>query len=82
MTPKPDPDTRADAKQRVSDLKKTRDEIHENAEQAKRSADETMWEAIAKELDNKQLLQRDVVEATGFTRDHVLRRTKKYRNPE
>ena len=81
MAPKPDPNARSEAKQRVSELKQKRDQAHETADEAKRRADKMMWEAIAQELDAKQLLQRDVAEVTGFTRDHVLRRTKKYRIP-
>ncbi|MFE7056037.1 hypothetical protein ACFVAO_12565 [Streptomyces californicus] len=79
MPPKPDEATRAAAKARITDVKKTRDQAHEDAEQAKATADEAMWRAIAAELDAGQALQLDVVAATGFSRDHVLRRTKKYR---
>jgi hypothetical protein len=77
--PRPDKDTRAAAKARIAELKKTRDEAHAAAERAKEQADEVMWKAIAAELDQGQALQLDAVEATGFSRDHVLRRTKKYR---
>lgn len=77
--PRPDNDTRTAAKDRIAELKKTRDQKHEDAEKAKAAADEDMWKAIAAELDANTLLQADVCEATGFSRDHVLRRTKKYR---
>ncbi|MGI5444121.1 hypothetical protein ACQEV4_44300 [Streptomyces shenzhenensis] len=79
MSPRPDQDTRDAAKTRVADLKKTRDQAHEDAEKAKLAADEQMWQRIAAELDAGTLLQADVCEATGFSRDHVLRRTKQYR---
>ncbi|MYW70509.1 hypothetical protein GTY65_41665 [Streptomyces sp. SID8379] len=75
----PDKDTRAAATDRVAELKKVRDQAHADAENAKATADEAMWKAIAAELDAKTVLQRDVVEATGFSRDHVLRRTKPHR---
>jgi hypothetical protein len=76
---KPDEDTRTAAKDRITALKKVRDQAHEDAETAKAAADEVMWKDIAAELDAKTALQLDVVEATGFSRDHVLRRTKQYR---
>ncbi|MFF0838248.1 hypothetical protein ACFYWF_35690 [Streptomyces sp. NPDC003344] len=79
MSPRPSQETRDDAKQRVSALKKVRDQAHEDAEKAKAAADEQMWKDIAAELDAGTLLQADVCEATGFSRDHVLRRTKQYR---
>lgn len=77
--PKPTDEVRTLAKNRVTTLKAKRDKAHEEAEAAKAAADEEMWKAIADELERGQLLQRDVVEATGFSRDHVLRRTKPYR---
>jgi hypothetical protein len=80
--PKPDPEVRADAKNRVTELKKARDQTHTDAEKAKTDADEKMWKAIAAELDEGSLLQRDVAEVTGFSRDHVLRRTKAYRKQD
>nr|WP_011265214.1 hypothetical protein [Streptomyces sp. F11]AAX51319.1 unknown [Streptomyces sp. F11] len=79
MSPRPDADTRVDAIKRFQDLKQARDKAHEAAEQTKQAADEVMWQSIAAELDAGNALQADVVEATGFSRDHVLRRTKKYR---
>ncbi|MFE4265375.1 hypothetical protein [Streptomyces sp. NPDC056883] len=77
--PRPDEDTRTAAKARITEVKKVRDQAHEEAEKAKATADEAMWEAIAAELDQGDALQRDAVEATGFSRDHVLKRTKPYR---
>ncbi|MEV5440802.1 hypothetical protein AB0K80_33085 [Streptomyces sp. NPDC052682] len=82
MSPRPDQETRTAAKSRVAELKKTRDQAHEDAEKAKAAADESMWKDIAAELDAGNLLQLDVVEATGFSRDHVLRRTKPYRKQD
>ncbi|MBP5942592.1 hypothetical protein [Streptomyces acidiscabies] len=79
MSPRPTQETRNEAKQRVTALKKIRDQAHEDAEKAKAAADEQMWKDIAAEQDAGTLLQADVCEATGFSRDHVLRRTKKYR---
>ncbi|MFF9733695.1 hypothetical protein ACF1GX_30250 [Streptomyces albidoflavus] len=79
MTPRPDAQTRETAKARVAGLKQTRDQAHETADQAKVAADEAMWQAIAAELDAGTVLQRDVAETTGFSRDHILRRTKPYR---
>ncbi|MEU8718211.1 hypothetical protein [Streptomyces sp. NPDC048663] len=79
MSPRPDQETRTAAKARITGLKQTRDQAHEDAEKAKADADEAMWQSIAAELDAGTLLQADVCEATGFSRDHVLRRTKKYR---
>lgn len=79
MTPRPDQETRTAAKARIAALKAVRDQAHEDAEQAKATADEVMWRAIAAELDAGQALQLDVVAATEFSRDHILRRTKKYR---
>ncbi|MEV7595504.1 hypothetical protein AB0O42_35095 [Streptomyces sp. NPDC089922] len=79
MAAQPDQETRAAAMTRVTELKKVRDQAHEDAEKAKAAADEVMWKAIAAELDAGNALQRDVVEATDFSRDHVLRRTKPYR---
>ncbi|MCX4707193.1 hypothetical protein [Streptomyces sp. NBC_01373] len=79
MNPRPDKDTRDAATDRIAELKKIRDEAHEAAEKAKAEADEVMWKAIAAELDQGQALQLDAANATGFSRDHVLRRTKKYR---
>ncbi|MFD5428507.1 hypothetical protein [Streptomyces sp. NPDC127084] len=79
MNPRPDKETRAAAKERIAELKRVRDEAHAAADQAKEAADEVMWQAIAAELDQGQALQLDAVDATGFSRDHVLRRTKKYR---
>ncbi|MGW7268274.1 hypothetical protein [Streptomyces sp. NPDC054842] len=76
---KPTEEARTAAKARIADLKKVRDQAHEDAEKAKADADEAMWQDIAAELDAKSVLQLDVVEATGFSRDHVLKRTKKYR---
>lgn len=79
MTTRPNQETRDAAKARITQIKKDRDQAHETAEKAKAAADESMWKAIAAELDADQVLQLDVVEATGFSRDHVLRRTKQYR---
>lgn len=79
MSPRPDQETRTAAQARITGLKQTRDQAHEDAEKAKADADEAMWQSIAAELDAGTLLQADVCEATGFSRDHVLRRTKKYR---
>ncbi|MGP9023211.1 hypothetical protein ACT1U9_33005 (plasmid) [Streptomyces sp. BR1] len=76
---KPDEETRTAAKSRIAELKATRDKAHEEAEKAKTAADEAMWQDIAAELDAKTALQLDVVEVTGFSRDHVLKRTKPYR---
>lgn len=78
--PRPDQDTRTAAKARITELKKVRDQAHKVAEEAKATADEAMWQAIAAELDQGDALQLDAVEATGFSRDHVLKRTKPYRN--
>ncbi|MET8566071.1 hypothetical protein ABZV75_37995 [Streptomyces flaveolus] len=75
----PDQETRAAAKARFTELKKVRDQAHADAEKAKAAADEAMWKSIAAELDAGNALQLDVVEATGFSRDHVLRRTRPYR---
>lgn len=82
MAPKPDPQIREAAKHRVITLKRSRDETHDAADRTKAEADDVMWAAIAKELAAKTLLQRDVAEATGFSRDYVLRRTKRHRNTE
>lgn len=79
MSTRPDQETRDAAKVRITGLKEARDKAHEDADKAKTAADEAMWKAIAAELDADQVLQLDVVEATGFSRDHVLRRTKPYR---
>ncbi|MGD6765990.1 hypothetical protein ACOKM5_44415 [Streptomyces sp. BH097] len=76
---KPTEETRTAAKARIAELKATRDQAHEDAEKAKTTADEAMWQAIAAELDAKSALQLDVAEVTGFSRDHVLKRTKQYR---
>ncbi|MFL4497483.1 hypothetical protein ACJ6WD_40535 [Streptomyces sp. VTCC 41912] len=76
---RPTQDTRDQAKARIAALKKTRDDAHAAADQLKEGADEVMWQAIAAELDEGQALQLDAAEATGFSRDHVLKRTKKYR---
>ncbi|MEV6535960.1 hypothetical protein AB0M86_41405 [Streptomyces sp. NPDC051639] len=79
MAAQPDQESRDAAKTRFTELKKVRDQAHEDAEKAKAAADEAMWKAIAAELDAGNALQLDVVEATGFSRDHVLRRTKQHR---
>ncbi|MEU9595047.1 MULTISPECIES: hypothetical protein [Streptomyces] len=79
MAAQPDQESRTAAKARFTELKKVRDQAHEDAEKAKAAADEAMWKSIAAELDAGNALQLDVVEATGFSRDHVLRRTKPYR---
>ncbi|MFJ4343251.1 hypothetical protein [Streptomyces sp. NPDC088915] len=79
MTPRPDQETRTAAKARITALKALRDQAHVEADKSKASADEEMWRAIAAELDAGRALQLDVVAATDFSRDHVLRRTKKYR---
>ncbi|WP_030965632.1 hypothetical protein [Streptomyces sp. NRRL S-378] len=80
MTPRPTDETRAAGRTRIAELKKARDRAHEEAEKAKSAADEQMWKDIAAELDGGEVLQRDVAEATGFSRDHVLKRTKQYRS--
>ncbi|MBD2829925.1 hypothetical protein ID875_21415 [Streptomyces globisporus] len=79
MPPKPDQETRAAAKARIAEAKEIRDQAHEDAEKAKATADEVMWRAVAAELDADHALQLDAAAATGFSRDHILRRTKKYR---
>ncbi|MEV0693028.1 hypothetical protein [Streptomyces sp. NPDC050388] len=79
MAAQPNQESRDAAKGRFTELKKVRDQAHEDAEKAKAAADEAMWKAIAAELDAGNALQLDVVDATGFSRDHVLRRTKPYR---
>ncbi|MZG04158.1 hypothetical protein [Streptomyces sp. SID5614] len=80
--PRPDKETRAAAKARIAELKKTRDQAHEEAEKAKATADEVMWKAIAAELDTGEALQLDAAEATDFSRDHVAKRTKQYRTTQ
>lgn len=77
--PRPDNQTRTAAKKRFEDLKKVRDDAHQAAEQTKKDADEAMWKGIAAELDAGNALQADVADALGFSRDHVLRRTRPYR---
>ncbi|WP_331724080.1 hypothetical protein [Streptomyces rubiginosohelvolus] len=80
--PRPDKETRAAAKARIAELKKIRDKAHEEAEEAKATADEVMWKAIAAELDTGEALQLDAAEATDFSRDHVAKRTKQYRTTQ
>ncbi|MET9366086.1 hypothetical protein ABZX93_35020 [Streptomyces sp. NPDC006632] len=79
MAAQPDKTSRTEAKSRFTELKKVRDQAHEEAEKTKSAADEAMWKAIAAELDAGNALQVDAAEATGFSRDHVLKRTRPYR---
>lgn len=76
---RPTKEARAAARARIEALKRARDEAHAAAEQAKAAADAVMWQGIAAEIDQGNALQLDAVAATGFSRDHILRRTKQVR---
>ncbi|WP_103528976.1 hypothetical protein [Streptomyces sp. SM12] len=76
---RPAPDIRAAAAEQVAALKATRDAHHKEVNRLKAAADEEMWRGIADVLDAGDLLQVDVVAVTGFTRDHIAKRTKPYR---
>jgi hypothetical protein len=79
MTPRPDADTRAAARDQFAALRKTRDEAHEAADKAKADADATMWQAVADVLDAGTALQSDAAAALGFTRDHVAKQVARHR---
>ncbi|MFJ5122946.1 hypothetical protein [Kitasatospora sp. NPDC088548] len=76
--PRPDQTTRTEGRARIAALKKTRDKIHADAEKAKTDADAEMWAAIGELISTGQVLQSDAAAETGFTRDHVLKQTKRY----
>lgn len=80
--PRPGKEARAAARARITALKQTRDQAHDDAEQAKAAADEVMWQGIAAEINQGNALQTDAAEATGFSRDHILKRTKRHRQKE
>ncbi|MFE2412331.1 hypothetical protein ACFVXG_38355 [Kitasatospora sp. NPDC058162] len=76
--PRPDQTTRTEGRAHIAALKKRRDKIHADAEKAKTDADAEMWAAIAELIRTGQVLQADAAAETGFTRDHVLKQTKRY----
>ncbi|MFF2819618.1 hypothetical protein ACFVT9_29365 [Kitasatospora cineracea] len=76
--PRPDKATRDEGRARIAALKKTRDKLHSDAEKAKTEADAAMWSAIAELIRTGQVIQADAVAETGYTRDHVLKQTKRY----
>ena len=79
MAPRPDANTRAAARLRLSALREARDEQHEIADKAKADADAEMWEQVAAVLDAGEALQSDAAAALGFTRDHVAKQVARHR---
>ncbi len=75
--PRPDPTTRVAGRDRIAELKTKRDQAHADAEQAKTDADAQMWAAIDQLIRTGQVLQSDAA-TTGYTRNHVLKQTKRY----
>ncbi|MQS17587.1 hypothetical protein F7Q99_36730 [Streptomyces kaniharaensis] len=76
----PDKETRADGRRLIAELKKQRDQIHKDADDAKADADAAMWRGIDEVIRSGKAMQVDAVKETGYTRDHVLKKTKQYRD--
>lgn len=79
MTPRPDAETRAAARDQLAQLKKTRDQAHEQADKTKADADAVMWRAVGAVLASGAALQADAATALGFTRDHVAKQVARHR---
>ncbi|MET9427936.1 MULTISPECIES: hypothetical protein [unclassified Streptomyces] len=81
MTPRSDDiaQAREDLKKALAAAKAKRDKIFEETEKVREAAEAEMWRTVKTELDDAYHGARtDAVEVLGYTRDYILKRTKKY----
>ena len=72
---------RQDLAKALTDAKAQRDKVYKDTEKAREKAEAEMWQTVDKLLDNAYHGARtDATKILDYTRDHILKQTKKYKN--
>lgn len=81
MTPRSDDIAKAreELKKTLAAAKAKRDKVFEDTEKLREAADAEMWKTVGAQLDGAYHGARtDAVNVLGWTRDHILKQTKKH----
>ncbi|AJF70450.1 hypothetical protein [Streptomyces vietnamensis] len=81
MTPRSEEadQAREDLRKTLATAKEARDKALENLEKQKEAVESEYWRTVHAALDGAYHgAQKDATEVLGVTRDHILKRTKKY----
>lgn len=72
-------ESREELKQRLAEAKAKRDKTHEEVDRLREAAEKKFWTTVQASLDGAYHgAQRDATEVLGYTRDHILKKTKHY----
>ncbi|MFD5426389.1 hypothetical protein [Streptomyces sp. NPDC127084] len=82
MTPRRSDDidkAREDLQKELAEAKAKRDRIFEELDKAREAAEAEFWKTVDRKLtDAYHGARTDAVKTLGFTRDHILKKTKQY----
>ncbi|MFD9047795.1 hypothetical protein [Streptomyces zaomyceticus] len=81
MTPQSDEadDARRELKQRLTEAKEQRDRELEEIDRLREAVEKQFWTTVQASLNGAYHgAQRDATEVLGYTRDHILKKTKQY----
>ncbi|MFB7360340.1 hypothetical protein [Streptomyces gardneri] len=72
-------DPRAELKQRLAEAKAQRDKALEDIDRLREATEKKFWTTVQANLTGSYHgAQRDATEVLGYTRDHILKKTKQY----
>ncbi|MFD3728811.1 hypothetical protein [Streptomyces sp. NPDC058671] len=72
-------DARKELKQRLAEAKAQRDKTLEEIDRLREAAEKKFWTSVHATLDGAYHgAQKDATEVLGYTRDHILKKTKQY----
>ncbi|MFE5714518.1 hypothetical protein ACFQ7J_27360 [Streptomyces sp. NPDC056501] len=72
-------DARVELKQRLAEAKAQRDGTLKELDRLREAADKKFWTTVQASLDGAYHgAQKDATEVLGYTRDHILKKTKQY----
>ncbi|MFD4224786.1 hypothetical protein [Streptomyces griseus] len=78
MPPRPSPDQQEQLRKKVKEVFARRAERLDTIEKAKEAAEKDFWQEIDVLRRSYFGAQTDVVAATGYTRDHILKQVNRY----
>ncbi|MEV3999129.1 hypothetical protein ACFYPK_32870 [Streptomyces halstedii] len=80
MSPRPAEEARTQLKREVTAAMKRREIRHKEADRIKQEADAEFWQSIDPLRNAYFGAQTDIAVITGFTRDHILKQSKRHRS--
>ncbi|HBF83360.1 MAG TPA: hypothetical protein DD420_26595 [Streptomyces sp.] len=79
MSPRPAEEARTQLRTEVTAAMQRREIRHKEADRIRREADAEFWQSIDPLRDAYYGAQTDIAAITGFTRDHILKQSKRHR---